>query len=212
MNITHFVQQGGVFMVPLLSLSVLAMAVTIERALYFASLEWGGEPFRRRLLGWLSEGKTEEAERWLGSRKGAVAGTALVAVRRWGRSRASLENAMVAQSHREQGALQRFLVILETTVTASPLIGLLGTITGMMGVFRAVSLKLSENPQADTSGILAGIGEALVATASGILIAVVCLFIHNTFHRLSEHQMDEAQNVANDLLDLHEQTEAGRAN
>lgn len=205
MKLMSLVEQGGVFMVPLLLLSLLATAVAIERSLYFAALEWGGESFRQRLLGLLGEGRLEEAEGWLRPKKGAVATTALAAVKRWGRSRQSLENALVAQSHREQGLLQRFLVLLETTVTASPLIGLLGTITGMMGVFRAVSVKLSQNPQADTSSILAGIGEALVATAAGILIAVVSLLVHNFFQRLAEKQMDEAQDVANVVLDLHDQ-------
>lgn len=205
MKLMSLVEQGGVFMVPLLILSVLSMAVAIERSLYFANLEWGGEAFRQRLLNLLGEGRLEEAGNWLSSKRGAVASTAQAAVRRWGRPRQSLENAMVAQSHREQGQLQRFLVLLETTVTASPLIGLLGTITGMMGVFRAVSIKLSQNPQADTSSILAGIGEALVATAAGILIAVVSLLVHNFFQRLAEKQMDEAQDVANVVLDLHDQ-------
>ncbi|MFN8612227.1 MAG: MotA/TolQ/ExbB proton channel family protein [Vulcanimicrobiota bacterium] len=202
MNLLTFVQQGGVFMLPLVFLSLLSMAVGLERMLYFANLNWGGEAFRNRLLGLLREGKEAEAIAWLQGLRGAVAGTALAAVKRWGRSRASIESAMVAQSHRDQGALYRFLVILETTVTASPLIGLLGTITGMMGVFRAVSAKIAENPQADTSSILAGIGEALVATATGILIAVVSLFVHNLFQRLAERQMDEAQDIANELMDL----------
>ncbi len=193
-------------MVPLLILSVLSSAVALERALYFANLEWGGAAFQQRLLTLLREGKPSEAASWLGSKRGAVATTALAAVQRWGRSRQSLESALVTQSHREQGQLQRFLGILETTVTASPLIGLLGTITGMMGVFRAVSFKLSQNPQADTSSILAGIGEALVATAAGILIAVVSLVVHNFFQRLAEQQMDQAQDVANQLLDLHSET------
>ena len=202
MNLLHFAQQGGIFMVPLVFLSLLSMAVGLERLIYFANLNWGGEAFRTRLAGLLREGKEAEAIAWLQGMRGAVAGTALAAVKRWKRGRASVENAMVAQSHRDQAALFRFLVILETTVTASPLIGLLGTITGMMGVFRAVSAKIAENPQADTSSILAGIGEALVATAAGILIAVVSLFIHNFFQRLAERQMDEAQDVANELVDL----------
>ncbi|MBS2036435.1 MotA/TolQ/ExbB proton channel family protein [bacterium] len=202
MNLVHFVQQGGIFMVPLVFLSLLSMAVGFERMLYFANLNWGGEAFRARLAGLLREGKEAEAIAWLQGLRGAVSGTALAAVKRWGRGRSSVENAMVAQSHREQASLFRFLVLLETTVTASPLIGLLGTITGMMGVFRAVSAKIAENPQADTSSILAGIGEALVATATGILIAVVSLFIHNFFQRLAERQMDEAQDIANELIDL----------
>lgn len=202
MSLLHFAQQGGVFMFPLIFLSLLSMAVGLERAFYFANLEWGGEAFRRRLITLLREGKADEAVLWLKGLRGAVAGTALAAVQRWSRGRTSVENAMVAQSHRDQNALNRFLVILETTVTASPLIGLLGTITGMMGVFRAVSSKMAENPQADTSGILAGIGEALVATAAGILIAVVSLFLHNFFQRLAERQMDGAQDIANELVDL----------
>lgn len=202
MNLLHFAQQGGIFMLPLLVLSLLSMAVGLERTLYFANLHWGGESFRQRLSALLREGKEAEALQWLSGKRGAVTGTALAAVKRWSRGRTSVENAMVAQSHRDQAALNRFLVILETTVTASPLIGLLGTITGMMGVFRAVSAKMAENPQADTSGILAGIGEALVATAAGIMIAVISLFIHNFFQRLAERQMDEAQDVANELVDL----------
>lgn len=202
MNLVNFVQQGGIFMVPLVLMSLLSMAVGFERMLYFANLNWGGDAFRTRLLGLLREGKEAEAMAWLQGLRGAVSGTALAAVKRWNRDRSSVENAMVAQSHREQAALFRFLVVLETTVTASPLIGLLGTITGMMGVFRAVSAKIAENPQADTSSILAGIGEALVATATGILIAVVSLFIHNLFQRLAERQMDEAQDIANELIDL----------
>lgn len=202
MNLLHFAQQGGIFMIPLVLLSLLSMAVGLERTFYFANLHWGGDTFRERLAGLLREGKETEALQWLQGMRGAVAGTALAGVKRWSRGRASVENAMVAQSHRDQAALQRFLVILETTVTASPLIGLLGTITGMMGVFRAVSAKIAENPQADTSSILAGIGEALVATAAGILIAVVSLFVHNFFQRLAERQMDEAQDVANELVDL----------
>jgi biopolymer transport protein ExbB len=202
MTILHFAQQGGVFMYPLIILSLLSLAVGIERTFYFANLEWGGEAFRARLVKLLSENKIEEAIRWLQGLRGPVAAISLVGVKRWARGRRSVETAMVAQSHRDQAALNRFLVILETTVTASPLIGLLGTITGMMGVFRAVSAKMAENPQADTSGILAGIGEALVATAAGILIAVVSLFIHNFFQRLAERQMDEAQGVANEMIDL----------
>lgn len=187
-------------MFPLLALSVVALGVVLERAIYFASLEWGGSSFRTRLLELVRQNKVQEAQAWLSGLKGAVANTAQAATRRWSRGRQSVEDAMISQSHRDHGPLHRYLMVLETTVTASPLIGLLGTITGMMGVFRAVSEKLAQNPQADTSSILAGIGEALIATATGILIAVVCLFFHNFFTGLAEKQMEEAQAVANDLL------------
>lgn len=201
MNLVNLFQQGGIFMIPLFGLSILGLAVAIERALFFAGLEWGGENFRDKLRSLLNEGQEQQALQWLAGLRGPLPRLATLAVQRWKQGRSSIESGLLAQAHREQMVLMRFLPILETTVTASPLIGLLGTITGMMGVFRAVSLKIAENPQADTSGILAGIGEALVATATGIFIAVTCLFFHNFFQRLAEQQMDASQDLANQLLD-----------
>lgn len=196
-------------MIPLLGLSILALAVIFERALYFANLEWGGPRLRDQLSTMLGAGQHSEAIAWLSRLRGPIPNTAIAGLRKWGRGRQAVENAMISQSHREQGQLHRFLAVLETTVTASPLIGLLGTITGMMGVFRAVSLKMSSNPQADTTGILAGIGEALIATAAGILIAVVCLFFHNMYQRFAEQQMDATQDVANLLTELVDEGVSG---
>jgi biopolymer transport protein ExbB/TolQ len=68
---------------------------------------------------------------------------------------------------------------------------------------------MSNNPQADTTGILAGIGEALIATAAGILIAVVCLFFHNMYQRFAEQQMDATQDVANLLTELVDEGVSG---
>ena len=202
MNVVHVLQQGGVAMVPLLLLSILAMTVTLERTLYFASLEWGGGPFGGRLREFLRLGKVPEAILWLTGLNGAIASIAAAGLAQWDRGKEAMESAIVVRAQEENMELHKHLALLETTVTASPLIGLLGTITGMMGVFRAVSAKMAQNPQADTSSILAGIGEALVATASGILLAVVCLFLHNLFQRLAESQMEKSQILSLKLLNI----------
>ena len=205
MNILKLVSQGGLAMMPLLVLSVIALAIVLERTLFFASLEWGGRDFRLRLQEYIRQRKLPECVLWLTGLKGSVVGVAQAGINHWERGPESMENAMAAQAQVETMALNRYLVMLETTITASPLIGLLGTITGMMGVFRSVSEKISANPQADTSNILAGIGEALVATATGILVAVFCLFVHNLFQRLAERQMEESQVLANQLLQMSEE-------
>ncbi|MBS2040902.1 MotA/TolQ/ExbB proton channel family protein [bacterium] len=205
MNILKFVSQGGLAMLPLLALSVIALAVVLERTLFFASLEWGGRDFRLRLREYVRHNRIPECALWLTGLRGAISGVAQAGLNHWERGPEAMENAMVAQAQVETMALNRYLMMLETTITASPLIGLLGTITGMMGVFRSVSEKISANPQADTSNILAGIGEALVATATGILVAVFCLFLHNLFQRLAERQMEESQVLANQLLSMSEE-------
>lgn len=199
MQLLKVIQQGGIFMVPLLFLSTVALGVIMERIFFFAQLDWAGPEFEARLREFVRQRRTGEAVLWLTGLRGAVAGTAAAGLAQWDKGQEAVETAMANRSHLEYVNLNRYLVILETIVTASPLIGLLGTITGMMGVFRAVAEKMAVNPQADTSGILAGIGEALVATATGICVAVVCLFFHNIFGHLAEVQMDKAQAAANEI-------------
>jgi len=87
-------------------------------------------------------------------------------------------------------------------------VGLLGTITVMMGTFRVVALHLARDPQADTTGITVGIGEALITTASGILIAVTCLIFYNIFQSWADSLMDAAEVIAADLLEAHEEHHA----
>lgn len=200
MTLGDLFRQGGVFMIPLLAASVLALAVFLERLIYFLRLEAGKDSFQQRLIDLVRAGRRADAITWLQSLRGPVPATALAALQNWERGRSAVESAMASRARVEGNRLHRFLNILETTVTASPLIGLLGTITGMMGVFRQVSERLGNNPQADTSGILAGIGEALIATATGIMVAVVCLVIHNLFQAWAESQMDAAEATAENLL------------
>lgn len=199
LQLMSLLQQGGVFMIPLLLASVIAVAIALERAIYFASIEWGGDAFLAKLLQMQSGGQIEQAQQWTASLKGPVAAHALAALKAWSCGDGLYEGSVSAQSQVEEAELNRGLSVLETITTASPLIGLLGTITGMMGVFRAVSEKLALSPQADTSTILAGIGEALVATATGILVAVFCLVAHNLFQAQAERAMESCQRVVNAL-------------
>jgi biopolymer transport protein ExbB len=193
-------------MVPLLLASVLALALSLERVIYFARLESGGNVFLERMRAIIKDGKLTDGIAWLRGLAGPVPAVIETGLRNWEQPEKILEDSIAAQSHVEVQELHRNLSILETIVTASPLIGLLGTITGMMGVFRAVSEKLAQSPQADTSSILAGIGEALIATATGILVAVFCLLCHNFFQSMAERQMGATQRAVNELLLLRHQT------
>ena len=195
-------------MYPLLIASVLALAVSLERLVYFARLEAGGENFVQKLRQFMAAKQIKEAIVWLHGLSGPVPSVVEMGLRNWDQSDKVVEDALAAQSHLEFSDLHSNLGLLETIVTASPLVGLLGTITGMMGVFRAVSEKLAQSPTADTSSILAGIGEALIATATGILVAVFCLLCHNFFQAMAERQMNATQRAVNELLMLRHQEKA----
>ena len=192
--------QGGWVMVPLLLGSIVAFAVILERALYFLQLEWGGDAFKSKLQGLLQEGKRAQAVEWLGSLKGPIPAVLAAGLNQWPNGPGAIEASMGAQARRMQPHLFNYIPVLETAVTASPLVGLLGTILGMMGVFHVVAERLAHNPNADTNGITAGIGEALISTASGIFLAVVSLLFNNLFVRLAETQIERAESMGADLL------------
>jgi biopolymer transport protein ExbB len=92
--------------------------------------------------------------------------------------------------------MSRGLWLLETIVTAAPLLGLLGTIVGMMHSFRLIGGDGLVNP----TGVSGGVAQALVATAIGLVIALVSLFAFNYFSRRVDQLMDELETFANNRL------------
>lgn len=197
--------QGGWVMAPLLIGSIFVVTAILERLWYFGRLTWGGESFQIRLQELVRARKFDEALEWMRTLKGPIPSIVAAGLIQWPRGRIALESGMAAQAKRTQPALFNSLSILESAITASPLVGLLGTILGMMGVFHTVALKIANNPNADTNGITAGIGEALISTAAGIFLAVFSLLVYNLFSRMAEIQLQRADVIAADLLVAYEE-------
>jgi biopolymer transport protein ExbB len=107
--------------------------------------------------------------------------------------------------------MERLLPVLDTTTTISPLLGLLGTIVGMIGTFNAISAQQSRG---NSDAVLAGVGEALYATASGILIAVICFMAYNYFtsrlRTITAETEQAATKLMNALTEIHHRDRAGQ--
>jgi biopolymer transport protein ExbB len=109
----------------------------------------------------------------------------------WTESRAADEALVIETS------LARRLWVLETIVTAAPLLGLMGTIIGMMHAFQIIGGSGIVNP----TGVTGGVAQALIATAVGLLIALIALFGFNYFSRLKSQTMDEMERLGTRLID-----------
>jgi biopolymer transport protein ExbB len=94
--------------------------------------------------------------------------------------------------------------VLETIVTAAPLLGLLGTITGMIRAFKL----FGNQGLVDPSGVTGGVAEALIATALGLFIALIALFAFNFFSHRQAQVMDEMGRLGTRLVD-HIRLDAG---
>ncbi|MBU6428746.1 MAG: MotA/TolQ/ExbB proton channel family protein, partial [Cyanobacteria bacterium REEB65] len=101
------------------------------------------------------------------------------------------------EAHFVEGSLTRGLWVLETVVTAAPLLGLLGTITGMMAAFKLIG----NNGLVDPTGVTAGVAQALISTALGLAIALLALFGFNYFSRLVNKTLDEMERLGTRLVD-----------
>jgi biopolymer transport protein ExbB len=110
----------------------------------------------------------------------------------WVESRASEEASLIEQS------IGRWLWALETIVTAAPLLGLLGTITGMIRAFRLFGTEGLVDPR----GVTGGVAEALIATAVGLFVALIALFAFNCFSHRQAQVMDEMEQLGSRLVDV----------
>lgn len=195
-------ESGGIMMYPLFVCSVFALAVILERLWTLLAFRSAGKKTIPILENYINQKKWDEAIRWLDNQPGPIPKTLSAGIRERERGKEAIELAMEETARESFRGLRNYLPVLDTVITAAPLLGLLGTITGLMGVFRVVADKLSRNPHADTSGITGGIAESLIATATGISIAVIALIFYNLFNALNEGIISETERQATHLIRL----------
>lgn len=179
--------KGGWIMVPLLMSSVLSLAVILERGFFWRRL-------RKRendmiILRFVEAGNVEQAEKVAHESSHPVSRVLLAGLEY---RQLSPSTAMQATSQAELQRVKAYLPILDTIITLAPLLGLLGTITGMISAFGIVSEAGLGQPNAITGGI----AEALIATATGLLVAILTLLPYNYFRakveRLTERMEEQA--------------------
>lgn len=188
---------GGIIILPLSLLAIIALAIMLEKAFLY----WRFARLSHDLLNlvenygfkWADLEKILSGldERHYYKRFFEV----LISNRHqpswWTESRAADEAQVIESS------LARRLWALETIVTAAPLLGLVGTVIGMMRAFQIIGSEGIVNPTAVTGGV----AEALIATVVGLLIALVALFGFNYFSRLQSQTMDEMERLGTRLID-----------
>jgi biopolymer transport protein ExbB len=189
---------GGIVMWPLLLLSLFAFAVVGDRIVWWlVSRRARDQPRLIRAYNAIANGDRQAA---LELAQGAADPRLRVVAYALEHPETSTEIATQISISEELGIAQRFLGAMDTIITLAPLLGLLGTVTGIMQSFKFVGGD-QELAAAKVSG---GIGEALIATAVGLGIAIFTLIPFNVFGGKAEKLGAELDTVANNLLLLPE--------
>ncbi len=166
----------------LVGLSVLSVAVMIERGLYLSARLPDFDGLAGRLLGHLRAGDLAAARDAIGQPRSAEARVGLAGIEEMGRGRVAASEAMASVRSRERLMLEKNLGVLGTLGSNGPFVGLFGTVLGIIKAFA----DLSRGPGASGGGagagvVMAGISEALVATAIGLLVAIPAVVAFNVF-------------------------------
>ncbi|HEU5079664.1 MAG TPA: MotA/TolQ/ExbB proton channel family protein [Opitutaceae bacterium] len=184
---------GGPIMWPILIISFLGITVVVERLLFIIRENSSREPeVVEKMLERVEQRDFEGAIQLGKKSKDFVARILTYALTH---RESSLSNAFIRASNQELNRFNQGMATLDTVITAAPLLGLLGTVTGMMRTFGNMTGDLA----AAASGITGGVAEALIATACGLAIAVTALLPYNYLTARAEEARHEVADVSNAL-------------
>lgn len=212
-SILHFFHAGGVIMYPLLLLSLASCVVIVERLIAYTQFGSIAPELLDQVLKLCRSGQFAEAERRCEGRSGPLAACLAVVLKHRNQPTREVERLVEETGQDYFIRLERLLPVLDTTTTISPLLGLLGTIVGMVGTFNAIAGQANRN---NSDAVLGGVGEALYATATGISIAVICFVAYNYFAARLRTITAETEQAATKLMNVlteihHQEHQAERA-
>ena len=182
-------------MYPLIGCSVLLIALIIERVVTLRKMSADGDDMLDEIKRAAPEfAKAEPAVK----QQGALGRILARGLRNASRSPEAIEMAIEQEAANELPSLDANLPVIKTIVNIAPLLGLLGTVAGMITSFQAASHSGLSNP----TQVLGGISEALISTASGITIAIIGFISYNYFANQSKKMVEDIEYYGAELVNL----------
>ncbi len=199
MSILGLLAEGGVLMIPLFLLSLLAVYVIAERwrSLNNSRMEIDG--FLRTIEGMLKDGDRQRALTYCDGIDKPLARILKAGIRRLGRPIRDIEDAIRNAGKKEIFHLEKRMNWLATIAGVAPLIGFTGTVTGMIEAFMDIqALQGNVNP----SVLAGGIWEALITTATGLIVGIIAYGFYNFLLGKINRMVHELENASADFVDL----------
>jgi len=194
----RFLLHGGPMMWPLFACALISVGVIIERTATISRASTDNEALLEQLRRLLGDDKTKEALALCENTRGPVASLLAMGLRNQDLDADGIERAMEELALQETPVLYKRLGVLDTIITIAPLLGLLGTVTGMIKAFNVVGSVGLNQPM----GITGGVAEALIATATGLAVAIVTLIGYNYLSEKVKEIISEMETRATQLLNI----------
>ncbi len=191
--------QGGILMWPILLCSVVGLAITIERFFALRRADIDTREFMDIMRQVLRQNRIREAIEICDETEAPVARIMKAGILKHDRSKDDIREAIEDAGRFEIPRLERYLPALATCANIAPLLGLLGTVSGMIKAFAQIqNLRGQVNP----SDLAEGIGNALITTAGGLFVAIPIIVVHNYFVTRVDSMVVEMELSSSELIEL----------
>ena len=206
-QVWEYIVQGGLMMIPLVVCSILGIIFIVERAITYFRIKGDTAEIFSEVLASLRESDLRRSIEVCEEYDHPVATTLKSGLLRYGKSHEEIEKAMESVALHEVSKLEKSLWFLATLANVAPLFGFLGTVVGMISAFSALAEVGLGQPQA----VAAGISEALITTAAGLIIALPVQTAYNYFtSKVSNFSLD-METSASMLLETFNEVERQNA-
>jgi len=195
MSVMH---QGGLDMWILLVLSIVVVAIVIERWVFFASQHGDTKGLLRAIGQKIATDDLDGAIKVCQSNKGMLPRILEFGLRRGEKNRADITDALSIALMEHLNSLERNLGIIGTVAVIAPFVGLAGTVLGIIKAFQDIALKGNSTPAV----VAAGVSEALLTTFSGLVVAIVAVVFFNYFKSRIKAYNQEMIVAANQLAEM----------
>jgi len=196
-QLTAFAMLGATWVMWLLViLSVIGLTIVLERAYYLLSSMGNFEQLRAEVRRYLEARNGAADRRQLARHKSFEAKVALAGLDAVHDGPAAAEERMAVESQRARMTMERNVAFLGTVGNNAPFVGLLGTVIGVIRAFHELDAAAGQV----TRGLMTEIGEALVATAIGILVALPAVAFYNLYQRIIRRRLQRAESLSREIL------------
>jgi len=200
--VVDLIVKGGILMYPIIFCSIVALAVFLERIWVLRRKRVIPEEFIRNVEDLIRKQKISEAIFLCQGDTSSIGKIFLAGLKNAGRGMWLVKEAIEERGGREAAILEKHVGILSTIANLTPLLGLLGTVSGMIKTFNVISVQGVGNP----GPLAGGIAEALITTASGLSVAIPTLVCHRVVKDKAKSLIFEMEENSVKLVELMENT------
>ncbi len=199
MSLLEFFLKGGILMWPILLCSVIAVVVIIERYLVLRRANTDAGQFMLKLRSVLQKNDVAGAINFCSKMQAPIANIMRKGLTKYGEGAERIREAIESAGKEEAFKLEHRLGLLASIAGIAPLLGFLGTVTGMIGAFRTIQeLSGAANP----SDLAGGIWEALITTAFGLFVGILAYGMYNYYVTRVNRTVFEMESASEEFIDL----------